>query len=168
MNRFLSLSSEQKVVFFIGIAERIIPLNKVDEHMFIAKEAINCCWCQIINRKYNGEVLYNYIDNEENGISIFAELCNDEIESAVWNCIIDAIAFTSRYSYDKEKVKFYPEPISLVDDELVEHMISCYSKCFVDNKYIEKLIDILLLDCSCNIQKLKDNIEILVINFTNT
>lgn len=143
---FLDLSYKQKVLYFIGIAKKVMPIIKDVKQMKIAREALECCCSQLKNGKYDGEVLYDYLDNEENGITIFAEMSDDEKESAAWNCFIDAVAFASRYAYDANNEKYFPEPIALVDNELINHLMFCYNKCISDDDYPEKLIKIVSSD----------------------
>ncbi|MFP7471023.1 Imm6 family immunity protein [Niallia taxi] len=71
-----------------------------------------------------GYELYNLLDDEENGITIIQEMSENENDIAAWNCIIDTVAYTSRKAMEKEGVEYFPEPIALVDDTLVEHFIS--------------------------------------------
>lgn len=61
----------------------------------------------------------------------------------VWNCIIDAVAFTSKKAYESENAEYYPEPIELVSDNLIYHFIECYNQCFPNDMYINKLTEYL-------------------------
>lgn len=155
MNRFFDLDSEKKVVFFLFIAQKAAQLINNDEQNRIVQTAIEDCWNQILVKQYDGETLYNYLDDEDNGITILSETCNDEEKSAAFNCIIDAIAYTSKYAYDMKLSKYYPEPISLVSDDLVEHLIKCFLNCFNCNSYIEEVLSILSQN-EIDIAKLKN------------
>lgn len=77
--------------------------------------------------------------DEPDGITIFAESTENISEQAVWNCITDAVAFTSRKAYEYENSEYYPEPIELVDDELILHFMECYNRCFPDDMYVKKV-----------------------------
>lgn len=77
----------------------------------------------------SGENLYKLLDNEENGITIMQEMSDNETGIITWNCVIDAVAYTSKKAFESEGVKYYPEPIALADDTLVDHFISCFKKC---------------------------------------
>ncbi len=67
-----------------------------------------------------------------------------ETDILAWNCIIDAVAYTSRKAFEREGVKYYPEPIALVDDTLVDHFIDCFENCMEDSDiYIKSLNSIL-------------------------
>lgn len=51
----------------------------------------------MLNSEENiGDVLYELLDNEENGITIIQEMSDNETDVEAWNCIIDAVAYTSR------------------------------------------------------------------------
>ena len=80
------------------------------------------------------------MDNEENGFTIFEEMENDEKIIAAWHCVIYAVAYISRAAYEKEGAIYFPEPIELVDDDIVQHMIQsllvCDSK---EREYIENV-----------------------------
>lgn len=84
------------------------------------------------------------MDNEENGITIIQEMSVNEVDVIAWNCIIDAVAYTSRKAFEKEGVKYYPEPIALVDDTLVNHCIECFEKCIENSDgYIQRISSLL-------------------------
>ncbi|WP_244811751.1 Imm6 family immunity protein [Caldibacillus sp. NES_3] len=51
----------------------------------------------MLNSEENiGDILYELLDNEENGITIIQEMSDNETDVEAWNCIIDAVAYTSR------------------------------------------------------------------------
>lgn len=125
------------------VSEKSIAFLKNKCHAEIAKNAIECCWAWFIRRKYDGEFLYGLLDDEENGITIIAETSDDTAKSAIWNCLIDTIAYVSRQAYNDEGAKYFPEPIEQVDDNLAEHLIKCYTA-FADGDYIDTLLDFLL------------------------
>lgn len=61
----------------------------------------------------------------------------------LWNCIINAIAYIARKAYEKEGINFFPEPILLVDDEIIKESIesliqyNCEEKEFIQKIYQE-------------------------------
>lgn len=71
-------------------------------------------------------------------------MIDNEIENAIFNCVIDTVAFTSRVAFDKNNAKYYPEPIALVDDELVDHLLKCFNICFYKNDFVDELLDCLM------------------------
>nr|WP_248138372.1 Imm6 family immunity protein [Bacillus infantis] len=82
------------------------------------------------------------LDNEENGLTIIQEMSDNETDVAAWNCIIDAVAYTSRKAFEREGVKYYPEPIALVDDTLVDHFITmCIENSDIYIRRIKYLLD---------------------------
>ncbi|MEH7229141.1 Imm6 family immunity protein [Bacillus safensis] len=46
-------------------------------------------------------MLYELLDNEENGITIIQEMSDIETDILAWNCIIDAVAYTSRKAFER-------------------------------------------------------------------
>ncbi|WP_175639263.1 Imm6 family immunity protein [Metabacillus schmidteae] len=141
---FSNLTEDAKVIFFLGLSEKVLSVFSHKEDQFLAQEVIYKCWDWVKNKENIGEFLYELLDNEENGITIIQEMSDNEVDDNAWNCIIDAVAYTSRKAYEKEGVKYYPEPIALVDDTLVDHFTDCFEKCIEDtNSYIQKIISVL-------------------------
>lgn len=161
MNKFLELRTERKVIFFIGVAKRCLTLINDSKQARIAADALECCWKQLITKKYDGEILYDYLDNEENGLTVFSEMTDDVKEVFAFNCIIDAVAFASKFAFDSQNAKYYPEPIELVDNELVEHFLKCYNACFSDDNLIDEILNILTNDKCNNVPKIKKEIDFL-------
>ena len=118
MRKYYDLSNEKKTAFFIGVSEKSITFLKNEHQAELARNAVECCREWLINRKYDGEFLYELLDNEETGITIISDMTDDTVESAIWNCLIDTVAFVSRQAYDGEGAKYFPEPIELVDGNL--------------------------------------------------
>ena len=143
MKRFFNFDKERKVLFFICVAKKSIKELNSSEQKETANNALNACRKQIVDKKYDGELLYNYLDNEENGITLFQEMTDDNNESSIWNCVIDAVAYSSKFAYDSLGAEYYPEPIALVDDELVDHLIKSYNNCIADEKFIIELLDLI-------------------------
>ncbi|MCD7035989.1 immunity 6 family protein [Metabacillus sp. GX 13764] len=155
---FNELSEDNKVVFFLALSERVVSVFSNSEDQKIAINSIDECWRWLEEKKNDGEKLYEQLDNEENGITILQEMTDNVRDEEAWNCIIDAVAYTSRKAYEREGVKYFPEPIGLVDDSLVDHFIDCFEKC-VDNsnEYISKTSTFLdanrIEDTPCNLRK---------------
>lgn len=80
------------------------------------------------------------MDNEENGFTLFQEMEEDEKKISAWDCIIDAIAYASRVAYEKEGVKYLPEPIEIVNDNIFTHMTHSLILCnSMECEYIRKI-----------------------------
>ena len=159
MRKYYDLNNEKKIAFFIGVSEKSITYLRNEHQVELARNAIECCWEWFINRKYDGEFLYELLDNEENGITIISDMVDDAAESAIWNCLIDTVAFVSRQAYDEEGNKYYPEPISLVDDNLAEHLLKCYYTVFPYCEFIDMLLDFLLSVDTYNFLEWKNRIS---------
>lgn len=135
------LEQKSKSIFAIKLAEEAyLYLQESDANVLI-NEAIKVSWLWVHTEENLGEVLYNFLDNEENGFTVFQEMEKDEKRINAWNCIIDAIAYVSRVAYEKEGTKHLPEPIEMVDDNIFTHMVHSLILCnnteceYIDNVY---------------------------------
>lgn len=137
---FSSLTDDGKVIFFLGLSEKVLLVFSQKKDQVLAQEVIYKCWEWLKVKENIGDILYELLDNEENGITIIQELSDDEKHVMAWNCIIDAVAYTSRKAFEREGVKYYPEPIAMVDDTLVDHFVDCFEGC-IENAdiYIQRL-----------------------------
>ncbi|MDE5620897.1 MAG: hypothetical protein K2I80_10380 [Ruminococcus sp.] len=143
MNDFMSLRDDKKTAFLLELSMKTVSLLHKVKHKTIAEKTIEYCRKWLYNGSPDGDFLYELLINEQDGITIFAENTEDISEQAAWNCIIDAVPFTSRKTYESENVKWYPEPIELVSDELIYHFMECYHFCFSDDKYIKNITEYL-------------------------
>lgn len=143
MDSFKNFSNDKKTAFLLELSMKTVSLLNNAEQKNIAEKAIEYCRKWLYNGSPDGDFLYELLVNEQDGITIFAENTEDVSEQAVWNCIIDAVAFTSRKAYESENVKYYPEPIELVSDELIYHFMECYNCCFPDDNYIKNITEYL-------------------------
>ncbi|GIP65686.1 hypothetical protein J32TS6_42410 [Virgibacillus pantothenticus] len=138
---FSSLTEDGKVIFFLGLSEKVLAVFSQKEDQILAQEVIYKCWEWLKGKENIGDILYELLVNEENGITIIQEMSDNETDVLAWNCVIDAVAYTSRKAFEREGVKYYPEPIALVDDTLVDHFMDCFSKCIEDSdSYIQRII----------------------------
>ena len=137
---FSSLTEDGKVIYFLGLSEIVLPVFSQREDQILAQEVINKCWEWLNSKENIGDILYELLDNEENGITIIQEMSDNESDVNAWNCIIDAVAYTCRKAFEREDVKYYPEPIALVDDTLVDHFMDCFEGCIEDSdSYIQRI-----------------------------
>ena len=135
-----SLTEDGKVISFLGLSEKVLSVLSQKEDQILAQEVINRCWEWVKDKENIGDILYELLDNEENGITIIQEMSDNETDVEAWNCIIDAVAYTSRKAFEREGVKYYPEPIALVDDTLVDHFMDCFERCIENSdRYIQKI-----------------------------
>ena len=141
---FSNLTEDGKVIFFLGISEKVLTVFSHKDDQILAQEVIYKCWEWLKDKENIGDILYELLDNEESGITIIQEISDNETDVIAWNCIIDAVAYTSRKAFERECVKYYPEPIALVDDTLVEHFMDCFEKCIEDSdRYIQRINSLL-------------------------
>lgn len=137
---FNSLTEDGKVIFFLGLSEKVLSVFSQKEEQILAQKVLSECWEWLNSKENIGENLYELLDNEENGITIIQEMSDNETDVIAWNCVIDAVAYTSRKAFEREGVKYYPEPIALVDDTLVDHFLDCFIKSIENSDvYIERI-----------------------------
>jgi len=120
---FSHLSDEGKVLFFILLSKEILNDFSQNEDRQLSQHALSKSLEWVKTKEEIGCELYDLLDDEEHGITIIQEMSENEKDIAAWNCIIDTVAYTSRKAMEKEGVEYFPEPIALVDDTLVEHFI---------------------------------------------
>ncbi|MCM1057127.1 MAG: Imm6 family immunity protein [Firmicutes bacterium] len=131
---------KSKCIFAIKLAERACLYLQESSAKALLDEAIKDCWQWVHKEEISGEVLYDFLDNEENGFTLFQEMEEDEKSVSAWDCIIDAVAYIARAAYEKEGAKYLPEPVEIVDDGIFAHMVHSLILC--DNlecEYIEKI-----------------------------
>lgn len=136
-----SMPKENKIILLLTLSEKALRKLSNVGHQIIANKALDYCWEWLQHKKTTGDFLYNLLDNkEENGITVTHENTNVESDILIWNCIIYSVAYTSRKAYENEGAIYFPEPIALVDDDLIDHFITCFNQCFQNNKnYITNL-----------------------------
>ena len=120
------MSVTQKCIFCVKVVEYL--KNGVDNEMAVSyiDRALDLSKSWILNQENIATTLYNLIDNEDNGFTMFQELEEDEKKIMLWNCIIDAFAFICRKAYENIGTKYYPEPIELVDDDTLTHLTDSF------------------------------------------
>ena len=134
------LEQKNKCIFAIKLAEKASSYLQESNIKNLINEAIDICWKSVHTEENLGEVLYNFLDNEENGFTLFQEMEENKKNISAWDCIIDAVAYISRVAYEKEGIKYLPEPIEIVDDNIFKHMMhSLLLSDGMEHEYIEKV-----------------------------
>lgn len=134
------LEQKNKCIFAIKLAEKASSYLQECNGIGLINEAIETSWKWVHTEENLGEVLYDFLDNEENGFTLFQEMEEDEKNISAWDCIIDAVGYVSRAAYEKEGVKYLPEPIEIVDDNIFNHMIHSLILCdSIEREYIERV-----------------------------
>ncbi|MDD9149073.1 Imm6 family immunity protein [Sporolactobacillus sp. CQH2019] len=108
---FEQMKDDNKVIFFLGLSEKVVDVFSREEDQKIAQGALDACWEWLKNKENIGESLYDLLDDEEKGIVSIQEMSEVEKDETAWNCIIDSVAFTSRKAFEGEGAKYFPEPI---------------------------------------------------------
>ena len=70
------------------------------------------------------EELYSYLDNEENGLTLFQERETDVAVIDAWNVIIDAVAYVCKSAYLEAGAEYLSEPVESVNEDTIGHMIA--------------------------------------------
>ncbi|TCP31228.1 immunity protein Imm6 of predicted polymorphic toxin system [Scopulibacillus darangshiensis] len=66
----------------------------------------------------DADVLCNYIDSEDYvDVAEFANKEKDAQKQYAWYSVLDAFSYTTYQAYKKEKRKFVPQVVELIDDE---------------------------------------------------
>ena len=134
------LEHKNKSLFAIKLAERASTYLQESNAKSLINKAIEVSWKWIHTEESVGEVLYYFLDNEENGFTLLQEMEEDEKNISAWDCIIDAVAYVSRAAYEQEGAKYFPEPIEIVDDNIFTHMVHSLILCDdMEREYIEKV-----------------------------
>ena len=123
------LNKKNKCVFAIKLAERATRYIDDSEAVSLISNAIEIALVFVQTENGNGEILYDFLDNESNGFTIFQEMESDERKRNAWDCIIDAIAYVTKEMYLANGEKYFPEPIEMVDDAIFTHMINSLKSC---------------------------------------
>lgn len=132
------LDQKSKCTLAIRLAEKASSYLQERNAKRLINEAIEIGWRWVHTEEISGEVLYDFLDNEENGFTLFQETEKDERIVRAWDCIIDAVAYVSRAAYEKEGVRYMPEPVEIVDDNIFTHMIQSLILCdSMEREYIE-------------------------------
>lgn len=134
------LDQKNKCIFAIELAEKASTYLQERNVKSLINEVIKVAWKWVHTEENVGEILYDFLDNEANGFTLFQEMEKDQKNISAWNCIIDSLAYVSRVAYEKEGVKYLPEPIEIVDDNIFIHMIQSLILCnSIEREYIENV-----------------------------
>ncbi len=135
-----TLRKKDKCVFAVKMAERASRYFEDAKTASLIDNAIEIASAYIRTEKGDGELLYNFLDNENDGFTVLQEMEADEKTKDAWDCIIDAIAYVAKEAYLANGEKYFPEPIEMVDDTVFAHMTDALKKCSPEEaKFIEGL-----------------------------
>jgi hypothetical protein len=141
-----NLSSDGQVAFLLALSNKIVDIISTSVGYEQAKEALEVCWSWVEKKNVTGDNIYEYLDNEdETGLVIQMQFEEDGRRVNVWNCIVDAIAFTSWKAYQHDGEKHLPAPIEEVDEDLIDHFLTAFHAVDSSNAQItERLVNYLL------------------------
>ena len=72
------LEKKNKCTFAIKLAEKASSYLQESNVKWLINAAIEVSWKWVHTEENVGEVLYNFLDNEENGFTLFQEMEEDE------------------------------------------------------------------------------------------
>ncbi|MFY0781056.1 Imm6 family immunity protein [Peribacillus simplex] len=139
------MNADLQVAFLLTLSEKVIGMLSNSSGYKDAVEAIDLCWSWVENKNIPGDTIYQFLDNtDETGLFILMQFEESELKMKVWNCIIDAIAFTDWKAYIEQGEKFLPAPIESVDEDVIHHFINNFLEInHGKDGMIYRLIDIL-------------------------
>ncbi|MDQ0233537.1 Imm6 family immunity protein [Metabacillus malikii] len=114
-----NLNTEAKIALGLVIAEKMFDNIGVEERGYnTGREALNSCWKWLEGKKIDADDLCNYIDSEDYiDVAEFANREKDIKKRYVWYSVLDAVSYTIYQAYKKEKRKFVPQVVEVIDDE---------------------------------------------------
>ena len=113
----------------LDLAAETVPLLTKPEERAAALRVLERCRQWLAGQDVSGAELLEMLDGETDGITHREEETTDGTERAVWNCVIDAAAYTARLAYEAEHCRFLPEPLELADASVLPHFEACYGEC---------------------------------------
>ena len=127
--KITDLSKAQKYDFCIKLVSVLKEYLKDDKESSFVTDGLDSCkaWNKVHSLDIAAE-LYDYLDGEEQSLALYEELEEDERKRALWNCIIDSIAYICRGAFEEEGAKYFPEPIESVDENLFVHIEESFLK----------------------------------------
>ena len=135
MDFIYNLNAEAKVAVGLVIAGNMFNIISMDEPGYkIGREALDSCWKWLEGEKIDADDLCNYIDSEDYvDVAEFTNKEKDVQKQYAWYSVLDAVSYTTYQAYKKEKRKFVPQVVEVIDEEtlkiLGENAIeSCYFK----------------------------------------
>lgn len=123
----------------LDLAEQVKEKIRNETAKELVEEAIELCRGWMKNGGTIADRLYNFLDNEEDGFTVFQEAEKDPKTIAAWDVVIDALAIICRNAYVEEAAAYFPEPIEAVDVKTISHMIDSYLNCGGEEEEVEKL-----------------------------
>ncbi|VXB69940.1 conserved hypothetical protein [Bacillus sp. 349Y] len=97
------VKEDEKLIFFLGLSEIVLPEFSQKEDQILAQEVLFKCWEWLKEKENIGDILYELLDDEENGITIIQEMSANQKDDLAWNCVIDTVAYTRSYDQDNDE-----------------------------------------------------------------
>ena len=113
---------QDKIDLCLQVTFQVKEFIADNEVKALIEAAINKSQEEETDKNEMAEELYDYL----NRFTIYQENATDENTIAVWNAIIDAFAIICKNVYWETGAEYFPEPIELVDDDTVDHMLNSF------------------------------------------
>ena len=115
----------------LDMASETVRLLTREQDRADAERVLSACRQWTHDQTVPGAALLDLLDNETDGITLKEEDAADQTERAVWNCVIDAAAYTARLAFEAEHCRVLPEALELADASILPHFEACYRECFL-------------------------------------
>jgi regulator of RNase E activity RraB len=119
MEWYMNINEEARVAYLLCLTEKII--NQVAEGKNDVRNAINMCWEWVEEKKYHADDIYEvFVNDEAQGVAMYYEFTEDPQQEVIWLCFNYAMEYTIWQAYEYEDAEAVPQPIEIVDDEMIE------------------------------------------------
>ena len=122
------MTNQQKQMLCLEMMENIKAQIQNEDAVQDIGEAILLCRKWLDDQTDVSYELYDLLDGERRGFTLFQEAETDERLIAVWNVLIDAAAYICRAVFEGHGAKYVPEPIELVDEETFLRCVRTYEE----------------------------------------
>lgn len=127
--QWLALNDDQKMVYYLGLAECTVPLLHGSPHIAFIREALDACWHWLTHREIHPADFYHYFEDEETKDSLLMLMQdeNDEVLLAAWICITESVGFIL---YNGFKHHHHVQPPSTEGFELSGEIFDSFAQNF--------------------------------------
>lgn len=149
------LQDEYKVVLSLELAQQMISkLSKLEDRE-LAQKVLSCCWDWVENKNIEASNIYELLDDEFNGLVLVQQMCELEDDVDVWNCIIYAVAYTSRIAYEYEGAKYFPQAIEGRSINLFNDFMDMFNIACGNSEVMDKIISHIEKESEIDIKAIK-------------
>jgi hypothetical protein len=131
-----------RVAFVLAIAETETQVIDADENIANRiRTALELAWEWEERGNVSGDLLYHTLENEKgDGLLVYEFEAANAIKPA-WVTITSAIAYTAWHAYVCKKIKFLPEPMYEINEEIIDQAVLCAKRApGFDPQFLEVLV----------------------------